>query len=316
MRFLCTAAIAVVSLHLAIREASADPNPTDVAAAQSLFDQGRKLIAAGKYAEACPKLEESQKLDPAQGTLFHLADCWEHVGRTASAWATFLDVASSAKATGRSDREQISRSRAAALEKRLSRLTIVAPNEAASGLEIKRDGAVVRPGLWSTPIPVDLGTHTVSASAPGKQTWEGKVEVSAEGANLSITIPTLRDAPVASNGTTTPTAPATFLSQKNVGLMVGGVGVVALAVSIPLGLAAKSKYDDAKRHCDASGCDDIGVSLDAEARRQGNTATVVSLVGVAAAATGAVLWLTAGPKAGNAPQVGLTPSGVQLRGTW
>lgn len=34
------------------------------AAAESLFDEARKLSKAGKHAEACPMFAESQRLDP------------------------------------------------------------------------------------------------------------------------------------------------------------------------------------------------------------------------------------------------------------
>ena len=102
----------------------ADASLADKAAAQSLFDEGRKLMSAGKYAEACPKLAESQKLDPGVGTQFHLSDCYEKLGQTASAWAGFLEAASSTKSMGQGDREKVARDRAAALAPRLSKLTI------------------------------------------------------------------------------------------------------------------------------------------------------------------------------------------------
>src|SRR3954467_7016553 len=71
------------------RAAHADATLADKAAAQSLFDQGRSLMTKGQYAQACPKLAESQRLDPGLGTQFNLADCYEHLGQTASAWAGF-----------------------------------------------------------------------------------------------------------------------------------------------------------------------------------------------------------------------------------
>src|SRR5581483_5876986 len=72
----------------------------DPAAAQALFDQAKDLASQGRHVEACQKLEESEKLDPGIGTEFHLADCWQHLGRTASAWAMFREVESKARASG------------------------------------------------------------------------------------------------------------------------------------------------------------------------------------------------------------------------
>src|SRR5262249_2265450 len=73
----------------------------DPASAQTLFDQAKQLMADGKYRDACPKLEESQRLDPGPGTLFQLASCYEKIDRTATAWAAFLEVAAAAKAADR-----------------------------------------------------------------------------------------------------------------------------------------------------------------------------------------------------------------------
>src|SRR4051794_26464548 len=82
------------------------PSAQDQAAAEGLFNDAKKLVADGKFADACPKFEESQRLDPAPGTQFNLAECYEHIGRTASAWALFLGVAQLAKSAGMQDREK------------------------------------------------------------------------------------------------------------------------------------------------------------------------------------------------------------------
>src|ERR1017187_9987356 len=114
----------------------------DPAAAQALFDEAKQLMAQGRYIEACPKLEESQKNDAGLGTQFHLADCWQHLGRTASAWALFREVQSGARALGQTGRERVARDRALALEPWLSKIIIAPQDDAATpGLQIWRDGA-------------------------------------------------------------------------------------------------------------------------------------------------------------------------------
>src|SRR5258706_8273705 len=112
----------------------------DKATSEALFGDGRRLMSQGNYAQACPKFEASLKLDPGVGAMLNLADCYEKNGQTASAWAEFREAGSAARAAGSKDREDLARSRAAALEPKLSRLTIKAGNKA---VQVKRDGSPV-----------------------------------------------------------------------------------------------------------------------------------------------------------------------------
>src|SRR5580698_8378696 len=86
--------------------ALAQPSPPARAAAAALFEDGRRLMGENKFAEACPKLEESQRLDPGMGTLYNLSVCFEAVGKIASAWVGFRDVAGQALASGQAQRER------------------------------------------------------------------------------------------------------------------------------------------------------------------------------------------------------------------
>jgi hypothetical protein len=145
--------------------------------AQALFVDGMKLMAKKQYAEACDKLARSQELDPGMGTQYRLAECYEKLGRLASAFDQYTAVADAAKAAGKPDREAVARKRAAGLEPRVAKLTIVLPPSVAalSGLTVARDGKPVDAKLYGTPIPVDPGDHVVTVNAPGKKTFEGKV---------------------------------------------------------------------------------------------------------------------------------------------
>src|SRR5260221_13333276 len=115
--------LAVSSLALLLvtdRAQAADP-----AAAQGLFDEARTLMSAGRYKEACPKLEESQRLDPAVGTQYQLGSCYEHGGRSASAGGLFLEVAFAAKTSGQAAKEQAAAERGAARDPKLCRVRVV-----------------------------------------------------------------------------------------------------------------------------------------------------------------------------------------------
>jgi hypothetical protein len=96
-------------------------------AAQTLFDEAKKLMASGRYAEACPKLEASQRIEPALGTLLNLADCDEKRGQLASSWARFLEAAAQARAEGHPDAELVARDRAAQLAARLPKSVLQTP---------------------------------------------------------------------------------------------------------------------------------------------------------------------------------------------
>jgi hypothetical protein len=188
-------------LHLAVASTffvsvSRIAHAGDPAAAQALFDEAKQLTSNGFYREACPKLDESEKLDPGIGTEFHLADCWQHLGRTATAWALFRQVESEAHALGQPGRERVAHDRATALGAFVPKLVIDANATASTpGLTITRDGASVSREEWGAPIPVDPGTHVVAAQAPDKQPWDTRVEVAEGGATTRVDVPLLADRP-------------------------------------------------------------------------------------------------------------------------
>src|SRR5207245_855705 len=63
------------------------------------------------------------------------------------------------------------------------------------GLKVTRDGIDVGRGQWNSPVPIDPGEHRVTASAPGKRTWERAVHVPPEPKTVAVEIPALNEEP-------------------------------------------------------------------------------------------------------------------------
>src|SRR5262249_39294529 len=95
---------------------AAGPSMEDQATAEALFREARALMLSGKFGDACPKLAESQRLDPGGGTQLLLAQCYEHEGLLASAWLVYSDAIASSRSANRADREKLAREHLAALE--------------------------------------------------------------------------------------------------------------------------------------------------------------------------------------------------------
>jgi hypothetical protein len=309
------------------------------AAAQALFEEGRKLMAEAKYGEACPKFADSQKLDPAPGTLLNLAKCYEKNGQTASAWVTFMDAEAVCKKTGHPDWAGMARDRAAAITPKLVRLTInVTPTSEVEGLQLSRDGTPLAKSEWNMPIPVDPGPHTVEATAPGTHKWTTSVNVDPTGTGSVVTIPQLeveRQVPVPPpppppNPTPPPPPPqaegSSGSGMRIAGFVVGGVGVVGLAFGATFGFLAKSKNDQALQNCRTSMyCTQTGLNLTSDAKTSATLSDVFFIGGGVLAATGVVLVIVApSNKSGSTSSASawLAPSGapggmgMTLGGAW
>ena len=224
---------------------------TDEAGARVLFAEGRKLADDGRYAEACPKFEASFRLDPGIGTNFNLADCFEHLGRTASAWGRFLDVAAATKAAGQSQREQAARARAAALEPGLARL-VVEVSSPVEGLIVERDGVPIGRASWGLALPVDPGAHVLAASAPGKKRWSQSTTVPNLSTTVAVAVPALEDLPPeTSSGEAAILAPPPPPARHRVIPVVSlsAVAGAALIVSTVFALQVESNNGEAKGLC-------------------------------------------------------------------
>ena len=290
---------------------------TDPAGAEKLFSEARKLLEAGKYAEACQKLADSQKLDPGVGTLLNLAQCYEKMGRTATAWATYHEAAAAAKARGQADREKKAARAADGLEPGLAKLTVTVPEAAAEkGVEVKRNGTLVPKSLWGVSEPVDPGEYLIEAHAAGRKPWSTKVKAE-PGRATAVILPPLEE-PAASPAAIAPTpvapspsAPETatveasssgLRGQRLAGIVVGGAGALSAGVGAVFALSANATYDSANTHCNPEGfCDGQGLDARTTARHRAAIATGTLIGGGILFAAGVALYLTApSPRADSA----------------
>jgi tetratricopeptide (TPR) repeat protein len=304
------------------------------AAAQMLFDEGKALLSAGKYGDACPKFAESHRLAPNGGTLSNLAECLELQGRLASAWLRYKELAARANAAKQSGAEKRALEKAAALEAKLPRLTIAVTARETPGLEVLRDGVRVDRAEWDLAVPVDPGPHKVEARAPGHRDFSDSVSAPAERTLLTVKVPELAESPAEPAAPLSPPvaapaapreqapAPSGGNMQRTIGLAAAGLGLVATGVGIVFGVQAKSKNDEALEpdNCpSAQRCHARGLELTDDAKSASTLSTIGFVAGGALLAGGAVLFFTAPrsdrPRATRVravPQIG----GLSLEGTF
>jgi hypothetical protein len=270
--------------------AAQSPNP----AAVLLFEEGRKLLGEQKYAEACLKLSESQRLSPGVGTLLNLGKCYEALGKTASAWTSYKEAAFLGKKLNDAERVPYAEQSAAALEPRLT---------------VKRDDQDVGKGAFDTPIPVDPGDHLIEATAPGYSVWATHAVTNKEGQTFTVTIPALvpkspDELAAESAGSSSALRPAAYA--------VGGIGAAGLVVGAIFGGLAVSASSKVKSECPNNICKAADQGDLSSANTKALVSTVGLSVGGAALATGVVLFVLSRPSAkkdeAGRPAASLVPS--------
>lgn len=315
MRRLLFSTIAAASLAIATPSIARAQGASNEAAAEALFNEARTLVDAGRVEEGCKKLEASQKLDPGTGTLLHLADCYEKLGRTATAWARFREASSRAARDGRADWEGIAKTRASELEPKLARLRIEAP----AGVVVQRDGDEIPGAALATPLPIDPGEHVLTASAPGKKPWSGKVVATAS-ATIEVRVPPLEDDPdAAAREADRTSSPGSSL--KTVGWVLGAVGLVGVTVGAITGLSAISANNRSKDVCPANGvCPDESARADNDSARSSATISTIGFVAGGVLFAGGLALVLTSPSSSSSNKASASlrasPNALFLQGSW
>ncbi len=284
----------------------------DPAAAAALFEAGRQAATRGDWATACPKFAESERLDPAPGTLLNLADCEEHLGHLASAWEAWHEALSSLPPGD--DRVGPVRKRAAALDARIPRLTVRLTADAPAGASVHRDALELAAASLGVPLPVDPGAHVVRVDAPGREPASTSVtlaegesrvlEVSA-GAAIAPEPPPAQPAPPPPAppppaAEAPPAAPAHPV-LRTTGFVLGIAGLASLAAGGVTGALAFAQKSTVQGHCpQPRGCDQTGLDAAQSGHTYATVSDVTFIAGGALFAAGAALVLLNPAKASPA----------------
>jgi len=291
----------VVCIGFLLLAGRAEAQSRDRAAGEALFRAGRQAADAGDWVKACQRFEESNRLDPAVGTVFNLGYCREQLGQFASAWQRYLEVIERLPASD--ERATLAQERARALEKKVPRL-VLELSEAPDGTVVLRDGVELTSGSFGVALPVDPGPHVVEVRAPGHEPRRFEVSV-VEGESKNVALSPGELSPPEPAASATPaqeSAPATAeasstSSKKTIGFIVGGVGVLAIAASLTAGALAFSEKNTIEEECDDKRCTDAGLEAGDRGRTLTTIANVAFAVGVAGLGVGAYLVLTSSSSA-------------------
>lgn len=310
IRALLAKSIVVVGL-VAVSPAAADTSRAD-----GLFQQGRTAAMAGDYVTARAKFIESQRLDPAVGTLLNIADCEEHLAHPAAALAAFRFALPQLDSTDA--RHAITKDRIATLEKRAPKLTVSLPAGAPRAVRVLRDGVPLSPRDFGVPTFVEPGLHLVTMESGDGPAQTVNVLLK-EGQNETVTLDPSRLAtePVARTGPRQSDREGS--TQLHLGIVALGVGAAGLAVAGLSWAQLSSNRRTLDRACDTETklCSGGEMQAALDAQDAGRTWSIVNYaawgVGAAGLATGAILLLTRSERSSRVTVVaGPLPGGGNL----
>ncbi len=293
---------------------------SDAAVAEALFRSARTLVAAGNFAEACPKFAESQRIDPKLGTLLNLALCHANEGKTASAWVEYTQAAELAARAHQGERERVARKGAADLEAVLPHVVLRAATT--EPMDVTWDGKTMSSAILGTPFPVDPGAHQLIASAVGRSSFTQMVTVPPGSGEQTVAIPALE--PLAAVVARPPPPPPPPVEVRYghpvLGYSLIGGGAVAIITGSIFGALAFGKKGAADGLCGPVYCysqaalssakSDISSLQAFEA-----TSTITISAGLVAAGAGLFFVLRSGTRTESAPAPGTVPESPVARVT-
>lgn len=295
--------------------------------AGALFDRGVDALEAGKFAEACPLLDESYRLEPKPGTLFTLAECEAKNNQPAMATRHYeeylrqIEGLPPAQRGKHTERQQKASDAIKKLEPRIARVTLVgAPADA----EVTLDGKPIESARLSSPLAVDEGSHSAVVRRQGAERTTTFQAQAGSAPRVTLEVP----APPAAASSAPPPAsapppPTSAPSSALPFYAAAGVGAAGLLVGTIGGVVALSKKSTADEKCPQLACSPAGYDAVTSGRQAATVSTVGFVVGGVFLAGAAALWLTgfSSPVQPStalrlSPTIGRGEGGLALGGAW
>ncbi|HEY1960035.1 MAG TPA: hypothetical protein VGH28_30710 [Polyangiaceae bacterium] len=170
-----------VPLAIAERPARAQVSDADRNAARDLYNEGWSLQQGGRYADALERYQRSLAVFPAPTTAFRIAQCKAALGKLVEAAEEYRAILNAPLPAGAPPAFATARNDAGVelgkLEPRIPKIQINVAPAGLQGLVVQVDNVNMPTALVGVPRPVDPGSHTITASAPGYAQAQAQVDV-------------------------------------------------------------------------------------------------------------------------------------------
>lgn len=278
------AATLVLGLAAVAPTARAD---VDTSEAQTLFEDGRTLLEAGKTDAACEKFELSIAKDPrAVGTLLNLGLCNERRGKVATALKLFQE------AFDRAGEQQLEQHKEAAqdhITKLVPQVPVLVVKVASpiAGQSLFVDDVVIKDPTHE--LQLDPGPHRLVATAPGRLPFEKSFPIHAE-ERISLDVPMLELPKVVVDGGSSRRLVGKIATVSGAGLAVAATGMLVYAYR-----KYHRQFDDGNCQTidDRRLCNDDGQNATQLARNVATGGSIIGIVGAVSLAAGIIVWTTA-----------------------
>jgi hypothetical protein len=243
--------------------------------ARALFNAGLEHMKAGRFAEACPAIEESYGLDPRPGTLFTLAECEAQRGRLATALASYTgylalyDAFPPAKKSQQRERAQIARAQVEELGRVVPTLILTLPPGAPSGTVVMRYGVIIPEAALGIAIPGEAQRATPAPSPPPTppiSTAPPPPAAPPSAPPMQAMPPAPPRGPLA-GGPSSPPADTGPTGRRVAAYTIGSIGIAGLAIGTIMGALAVSRKGTVRDNCDGPACNSTRLKASEELKR-------------------------------------------------